>query len=62
MDYAVSLCRQGLAILFISSEISEVLRCSDRMLVLRDRQSSGQYRRGELDETSVLQVIAGEAA
>ena len=62
MDYVVSLCSQGLAILFISSEISEVLRCSDRMLVLRDRQSSGQYRRGELDETSVLQVIAGEAA
>eukprot|EP01037_Dinobryon_pediforme_P028163 gene28163-31326_t len=37
-----------------------VLRCSDRMLVLRDRQSSGQYRRGELDETSVLQLFIGQ--
>jgi len=62
MDYVVGLCRQGLAIVFISSEIAEVLRCSDRMLVLRDRQGGGQYRRGELDESSVLQVIAGETA
>jgi monosaccharide-transporting ATPase len=32
------------------------------MLVMRDRKACGEYRRGELDETSVLQVIAGEAA
>ena len=59
MDFVIDLCRQGMAILFISSEISEVLRCSDRMLVLRDRQGGGQYLRGQLDESSVLQVIAG---
>jgi monosaccharide-transporting ATPase len=59
MDYVTALCRQGMAILFISSELPEVLRCSDRMLVMRDRKGCGQYRRGELDESSVLQVIAG---
>jgi len=62
MDFVVALCRKGMAIFFISSEISEVLRCSDRMLVLRDRQAVGQYQRGELDESSVLRVIAGETA
>lgn len=62
MDYVVSLCRKGMAILFISSEIDEVLRCSDRILVLRDRKACGQYLRGELDDASVLQVIAGDAA
>jgi simple sugar transport system ATP-binding protein len=62
MDYVSALCRKGMAILFISSELPEVLRVSDRMLVLRDRKACGEYRRGELDETSVLQVIAGEAA
>lgn len=61
MDYVMALCRKGMAILFISSEIPEVLRCSDRMLVLRDRQGGGEYLRGQLDETTVLQVIAGEA-
>jgi monosaccharide-transporting ATPase len=60
MDYVSALCRKGMAILFISSELSEVLRCSDRIVVMRDRRACGEYRRGELDETSVLQVIAGE--
>lgn len=62
MDYVSALCRKGMAILFISSELPEVLRVSDRMLVLRDRKACGEYRRGELDETSVLRVIAGDAA
>jgi monosaccharide-transporting ATPase len=62
MDYVSSLCRKGMAILFISSELPEVLRVSDRMLVMRDRKACGDYRRGELDETSVLTAIAGEGA
>jgi monosaccharide-transporting ATPase len=62
MDYVSTLCRKGMSILFISSELPEVLRVSDRMLVMRDRKACGEYRRGELDETSVLRVIAGETA
>jgi simple sugar transport system ATP-binding protein len=62
MDYVTALCRKGMAILFISSELPEVLRCSDRLVVMRDRKACGEYARGELDETSVLQVIAGESA
>jgi simple sugar transport system ATP-binding protein len=52
----------GMAIVFISSELPEVLHCSDRVLVLRDRRAAGVYRRGELDERSVLEVIAAEPA
>lgn len=62
MDFVIAMCRKGMSILFISSEIPEVLRCSDRMLVLRDRRGCGEYERGQLDEQAVLQVIAGEAA
>jgi simple sugar transport system ATP-binding protein len=62
MDYVTSLCRKGMSILFISSELPEVLRVSDRMVVMRDRKACGEYRRGELDDTSVLHVIAGEGA
>ncbi|MBA5605228.1 sugar ABC transporter ATP-binding protein [Duganella sp. FT3S] len=58
MDYVAALCRKGMAILFISSELPEVLRYSDRVLVMRDRKACGEYQRGALDETSVLQVIA----
>ena len=52
----------GMAIVFISSELPEVLHCSDRVLVMRDRRAAGEYRRGELDERSVLEVIAAEPA
>lgn len=62
MDYVSNLCRKGMAILFISSELPEVLRCSDRLVVMRDRKACGEYQRGELDDSSVLQVIAGEPA
>jgi simple sugar transport system ATP-binding protein len=62
MDYVSGLCRKGMAILFISSELPEVLRFSDRLLVMRERKGCGEYLRGELDDGTVLQVIAGEAA
>jgi monosaccharide-transporting ATPase len=62
MDYVTALCRKGMSILFISSELPEVLRCSDRMVIMRDRAACGEYTRGQLDEESVLHVIAGEAA
>lgn len=50
----------GMALVFISSELPEVLHCSDRVLVMRDRRAAGTYARGELDERSVLEVIAAE--
>lgn len=62
MDTVSALCRKGMAVLFISSELPEVLRVSDRMVVMRDRKACGEYRRGELDDKSVLQAIAGDAA
>ena len=61
MDYVTTLCKRGMSLLFISSELPEVLRCSDRMIVMRDRAACGEYRRGELDETTVLNAIAGES-
>ncbi|MHA4866409.1 sugar ABC transporter ATP-binding protein [Duganella sp. PWIR1] len=58
MDYVSALCRKGMSILFISSELPEVLRVSDRIVVMRDRKAGGEYPRGALDETTVLHVIA----
>jgi simple sugar transport system ATP-binding protein len=29
---------------------------------MRDRKACGEYQRGELDDTTVLHAIAGEAA
>jgi simple sugar transport system ATP-binding protein len=58
MDYVSALCKKGMAILFISSELPEVLRVSDRIVVMRDRKQGGEYPRGALNETTVLHVIA----
>jgi simple sugar transport system ATP-binding protein len=33
-----------MSILFISSELPEVLRVSDRIVVMRDRKAGGEYR------------------
>jgi galactofuranose transport system ATP-binding protein len=62
MDYVTTLCRKGMSILFISSELPEVLRISDRIVVMRDRKACGDYPRGALDDNSVLHVIAGGEA
>jgi len=62
MDEVLALSREGdgMAVLFISAELAEVLHCSDRVLVLRDRRAAGEYVRGELDEAGLLAVIAGD--
>ncbi|MFZ6817925.1 sugar ABC transporter ATP-binding protein [Undibacterium sp. Ji22W] len=62
MDYVRSLCQQGLSILFISSELAEVLQYSDKIVVMRERKTCGEYQKTDLDETTVLRLIAGEAA
>jgi len=55
---ALSLCRQGTAIVFISSELEEVVRVSDRVLVLRDRALVGQLRGAAISEQAIMQTIA----
>lgn len=62
MDVVKAQCSKGLAILFISSEMSEVLRVSDRIAVLRDRQKIGEIAGGDADEQRVFRMIAGAEA
>ncbi|MEX3940582.1 sugar ABC transporter ATP-binding protein [Paraburkholderia sp. BR10937] len=59
MDRVRSLCAKGLAILFISSEMSEVVRVSHRIAVLRDRRKVAEIASDRLSEDQVYQLIAG---
>ncbi len=59
MEQVLTLCRKGLAILFISSETEEVVRVSHRIAVMRDRCKVGELEAAEADEQAVLRVIAG---
>jgi simple sugar transport system ATP-binding protein len=59
MDMVKAQCRKGLAILFISSEMAEVLRTSDRIAVLRDRRKVGELEGAKASEQDVFRMIAG---
>jgi simple sugar transport system ATP-binding protein len=57
MNEILELARGGTAVLFISAEIDEVVRVSDRIMVLRDRAKAGELPRGA-DENAVYSLIA----
>jgi len=49
----------GLAVLFISSEIDEVVRNCSRVLVLRERRLAGEVTGAELSTERLMQLMAG---
>jgi simple sugar transport system ATP-binding protein len=59
MDRLLALCASGLSILFISSEISEVLRVSHRVAVLRDRRKIAEVAGKASNEDNIYRLIAG---
>jgi len=56
----IELSREGMAILFISSELEEVVRCSDRVAVLRDRQKLAELIGEQIDEHEIMHTIASK--
>ncbi|HEY8900836.1 MAG TPA: sugar ABC transporter ATP-binding protein [Chthoniobacterales bacterium] len=57
-----SLRKEGLAIIFISSELEEVVRTSQRVVVLRDRKKVGEFAGAEINEHAIMNQIAAPAA
>jgi galactofuranose transport system ATP-binding protein len=62
----VELASQGMGVVFISSELEEVLRLSHRLVILRDREKVGELTNGpNVTSSTVLETIAaseGDAA
>ena len=56
-----SLCKDGLAVLFISSELEEVARDSHRIIVLRDRTKVGELAGDDRTVPNIMRLIAAEA-
>ena len=54
-----SLRDEGMAILFISSELEEVVRDSQRVIVLRDRIKAGELAGDEISQETIMRTIAG---
>jgi simple sugar transport system ATP-binding protein len=57
--YVVQLAEGGMAVIFISSEIDEMLRCCNRMIVLRDKKIVGELSGAEITEEQIMKSIAG---
>ncbi|MDH6592924.1 monosaccharide-transporting ATPase [Variovorax sp. TBS-050B] len=57
MEEILQLARAGMAVIFISSEMSEVVRVAHRIVVLRDRQKVGELP-GGATEDEVYEMIA----
>ncbi len=53
------LARKGVAILFVSSEMEEVLGMSDRVLVMHEGRLTGELARQELSEEAVMHLATG---
>ena len=56
-----NLAASGVGILFISSELPEILGMSDRALVMREGRLVGEFTRAQASEEKLLACAAGVA-
>ena len=57
----IEMCRDGVSVMFISSELEEVIRCANRIVIMREGQKAGELT-GPFDNNTqnrILQIIAG---
>ncbi|MFT3786427.1 MAG: sugar ABC transporter ATP-binding protein [Tepidisphaeraceae bacterium] len=55
------LCTTGASVVFISSELKEVVDVSDRVIVLRDREQVAKLEGKDISEPAVMRLISGPA-
>jgi len=54
----VELAQKDMAVLFISSEIEEIARCSHEVLVLHDREVVETLRGADINDANIMNAIA----
>ena len=58
----LKMCEEGMSIIFISSELDEIIRCSNRIIVMRDLRKAAELDGEGCDQADILAIIAGEDA
>lgn len=53
------LAGDGIAVLFVSSELEEIIGMSDRVIVMHEGEITGELSRAELTEEAVMQLATG---
>jgi erythritol transport system ATP-binding protein len=57
-DIVVRLAQKGLAIIFVSTELKEVLAISDRIIVMAKGRITREFLRGEANEQALVEASA----
>lgn len=57
-----TMAKQGMAILFVSSEMEEVLSMSDRALVMHEGRLTGELAREQLSDEALMRLMTGQQA
>ncbi|MDR2656924.1 MAG: sugar ABC transporter ATP-binding protein [Oscillospiraceae bacterium] len=58
----LQMCDDDTTVLFISSELDEIIRCSSRVLIMRDGLKAGELSGSEAAQANIMSIIAGETA
>ncbi len=59
-EHVIDLAAEGMALVFISSELEEVVRLSERILVLKDREKIAEIENGpQVSAETIVATIAG---
>ncbi len=59
MELILNMSRQGMGLIFISSEFEEIVRCSTRVAVLKDKAKVAELSGDEISEGAIMHTIAG---
>lgn len=56
-----TLAAEGMAIVFVSSELEEIIGMADRVLVVHEGRITGELNRDQLTEQSIMQLATGQS-
>ena len=59
MELILKLSKQGMGVIFISSELEEVVRLSSKIAVLKDKAKIAELNGDEMNESNIMRTIAG---
>ncbi len=58
----LEMCEDGVSVIFISSELDEIIRCSNRVIVMRDKEKVAELDGNTCTQSQILSIIAEGAA
>ncbi|NLW20696.1 MAG: sugar ABC transporter ATP-binding protein [Clostridiales bacterium] len=56
----LEMCKEGRSVIFISSELDEIIRCANRIIVMRDLAKAAEVDGDTCTQADILAIIANE--